>query len=75
MLHKYLIALLFLVPGVAHAHAGHGHIDSHSILHDLLEWEHSGLLLAAVIVLLLAAITWRIVAHRAAKTAVKEDEK
>lgn len=73
MLHKCLITLLLLVPGVAYAHAGHGHIDSRSIWHALMEWEHSGLLLAAVIVLLPAVITWRIIARRTAGQAANEE--
>ena len=40
-----------LVPIPAWAHAGHGHIEAASLWHWLLEFEHSGWLLPAVVVL------------------------
>jgi len=49
---KYLFPLLLLLtPSITMSHSGHGHIDSASIWHWLLEFDHMGWLLVAGLVL------------------------
>lgn len=51
---KTVIALTTLLfPSLAMAHSGHGHIDAASIWHWLLEFDHIGWLVPAVIVFVL----------------------
>jgi len=49
---KYLFTMLVLLtPSITMAHSGHGHIESASIWHWLLEFNHMGWLLVAALVL------------------------
>jgi hydrogenase/urease accessory protein HupE len=49
---KQLITLaVILTPSIALAHNGHGHIEATSIWHWLLEFDHIGWIVPAVIVL------------------------
>ncbi len=49
---KQLIALaVILTPSIALAHNGHGHIEATSVWHWLLEFDHIGWTIPAVIVL------------------------
>lgn len=73
MLHKYIITLLILIPGLAHAHAGHGHIDSHSIWHQLMEWEHGSLMVAVLVVLFIAGVSHLMSRRKAVKVKRRTD--
>jgi len=49
---KYLFTMLVLLtPSITMAHSGHVHIESASIWHWLLEFNHMGWLLVAALVL------------------------
>jgi len=49
---KYLFTMLVLLtPSITMAHSGHGHIESASIWHWLLDFDHMGWLLVAGLVL------------------------
>jgi hydrogenase/urease accessory protein HupE len=49
---KWLIALaIMLTSSLALAHSGHGHIEASSVWHWLLEFDHIGWLVPAVVVL------------------------
>lgn len=50
---KSLISIIVMfTPSLALAHSGHGHIESASIWHLLLEIDHIGWVIPAVVVLL-----------------------
>ncbi|NWF38713.1 hypothetical protein F3F96_06155 [Mariprofundus sp. NF] len=51
---KLTVALFALItPSLALAHSGHGHVDTASIWHWLLEFDHIGWIVPAAIVLML----------------------
>lgn len=51
MLKRFACIIAVLKPAPLLAHAGHGHIEAASSWHWLLEFEHSGWLLPALLVL------------------------
>ncbi|OIO68896.1 MAG: hypothetical protein AUJ57_09725 [Zetaproteobacteria bacterium CG1_02_53_45] len=54
-MYRTLVALIAtLAPSAALAHSGHGHIESDSIWHWLLEFDHIGWVVPAVVVLVFA---------------------
>lgn len=58
MLRRLPFLLMAMTPIPALAHEGHGVIEAASIWHWLLEFDHSGWLLPAVVALLLL-LRWR----------------
>jgi len=51
-MYRTLVAFIAtLAPSAALAHSGHGHIESASIWHWLLEFDHIGWVVPAVVVL------------------------
>lgn len=57
MLKRMCGILSVMLPVPAVAHEGHGHIEAASIWHWLLEYEHTGWLLPALLVLIV--IYWK----------------
>lgn len=54
-MYRTLVAFIAtLAPSAALAHSGHGHIESASIWHWLLEFDHIGWVVPAVVVLFFA---------------------
>jgi len=54
IMYRTLVALIAtLAPSAALAHSGHGHIESASIWHWLLEFDHIGWVVPVIVVLLM----------------------
>jgi len=49
----FITLTALLTPSLALAHSGHGHVDTTSIWHWLLEFDHIGWIVPAAIVLML----------------------